>query len=260
MNKENRPQRLYKYREANQFALRLLREGECYFPSPSSLNDPFEVSPRLRYDPKGKNTKAHVSELLRVHKPGLKPAERLREAERIRRQHSRPIDAIQLDSLGVLSLTEDALNPLMWAHYADNHKGICVEFDANKWLFRLAAEVKYQKELPVLDTANDEPTDMYEKICLTKADYWSYEREWRVISGGGMRSRDPMARKYYEQMRGVGVHILSDSPIVSVIFGLRCDPKFVDKVRRIRDSLSADWVFSKIQKSGCEYRLLKKEL
>ena len=48
------------------------------------------------------------------------------------------IDSIQLDfdAVGVLSFTEDYTSPLMWAHYADQHRGIVLEFDHDKPLFQ----------------------------------------------------------------------------------------------------------------------------
>ena len=35
------------------------------------------------------------------------------------------------DTLGILSLTTDNKNLLMWSHYTNNHKGYCLEFDLN---------------------------------------------------------------------------------------------------------------------------------
>lgn len=40
------------------------------------------------------------------------------------------------DSVGVLSFTEDFTNPLMWAHYADEHRGMVLEFDFEQPLFQ----------------------------------------------------------------------------------------------------------------------------
>lgn len=37
-----------------------------------------------------------------------------------------------IDSAGIGAFTIKCDNILMWSHYADNHKGICLEFDFNK--------------------------------------------------------------------------------------------------------------------------------
>lgn len=39
------------------------------------------------------------------------------------------------DTMGVLSLTKRFDNQLMWAHYADSHKGIVLEFDPSSDFF-----------------------------------------------------------------------------------------------------------------------------
>ena len=35
----------------------------------------------------------------------------------------------KIANIGVLSLTEDPKNIVMWAQYASNHEGICIEVD-----------------------------------------------------------------------------------------------------------------------------------
>ena len=39
----------------------------------------------------------------------------------------------------------------MWAHYADGHKGLCLEFDANNVPFRNVDKVNYKTEYPDID-------------------------------------------------------------------------------------------------------------
>jgi len=45
-------------------------------------------------------------------------------------------------------LTPDPCSTLMWSHYADNHRGICLEFDTTNPLFSDALEVAYRSEYP----------------------------------------------------------------------------------------------------------------
>ena len=73
-------------------------------------------------------------------------------------------------------------NILMWSHYADNHKGICLlEFARNNPLICHARPVRYRKEYPewtphaIMDGNTIEPV-------LTKARDWCYEREFRIIA------------------------------------------------------------------------------
>jgi hypothetical protein len=54
--------------------------------------------------------------------------------------------------------------------------------------------VKYQRERPTINLVKDSPNELVEKALLTKADYWSYEEEWRVVdheSGSGVQVFPP---------------------------------------------------------------------
>ena len=94
---------------------------------------------------------------------------------------------------GVISLSETSQNLLMWAHYADSHKGMCIglspDFAAHKndnttgCTFtpvsvtygdrRLAAN----KSISAKRFAND----LYMSHTLNKSTCWEYEKEQRII-------------------------------------------------------------------------------
>ncbi len=125
----------------------------------------------------------------------------------------------------ITCFSEDNKSILMWSHYSDNHKGLCIEYNfkelSNHDLgTRLLCPVFYQDELfdaseyiknsIVNDTREiDEPIIvshmadhfnmmMYELAALVKSKEWSYEKEWRFVSGFGvdlkfLRSPKPKA-------------------------------------------------------------------
>src|SRR5438876_4345329 len=80
-------------------------------------------------------------------------------AIRRRMKHSngnpRPIEEHGFDKvlrqIGIYSMTADPASLLIWSHYADAHKGICVEFSTGLWPFNLAWKVIYSSEYPVVD-------------------------------------------------------------------------------------------------------------
>lgn len=87
------------------------------------------------------------------------------------------------DSLAITCLSETNDNILMWSHYANNHKGICLEYDFEE------INTKYNI-FPVIysnnicDISNDILNDNYNFIIqkvLTKAEDWKYENEWRIV-------------------------------------------------------------------------------
>ena len=85
-------------------------------------------------------------------------------------------------------------NRLMWSHYADSHKGFCVEYDFSEpskdVLDVLPLPVVYSEQRPLIPWAaafEKTPENMENtwrqliKGLLTKDSEWSYENEWRVF-------------------------------------------------------------------------------
>ncbi|HVO75515.1 MAG TPA: DUF2971 domain-containing protein [Ignavibacteriaceae bacterium] len=90
---------------------------------------------------------------------------------------------------GVCCFSETNLSILMWSHYADNHKGVCIEFEFpenSPEKFDLS-KVNYCNEFPKF-TIEDYRHLLKEKIqnqikqlITVKAKEWEYEKEWRLI-------------------------------------------------------------------------------
>lgn len=76
---------------------------------------------------------------------------------------------------GMLCFSSRWSNPVLWSHYADRHRGICLGFDVAP---ETAIEVTYVKERFGLKMPLDEET--MRSILGTKFDGWSYEEEWRT--------------------------------------------------------------------------------
>ena len=91
----------------------------------------------------------------------------------------------------VYCLTEKPDSPLMWAHYADCHTGICVEFDARSEPFITnASKVEYRTTYPARDIGTIDPAPF-----ITKSQDWSYEAEWRLIAEERAFARSPLTIK-----------------------------------------------------------------
>src|SRR3954471_5525958 len=50
----------------------------------------------------------------------------------------------ELGTRGVLSLSERWNSVLMWSHYADNHRGVCIEFDLAEGSYPSLQPVNYR--------------------------------------------------------------------------------------------------------------------
>src|SRR3954447_3907310 len=87
---------------------------------------------------------------------------------------------------GVLCFCRDWSNSVMWSHYADRHKGMCLGFDISG---RKAQEVTYATDRLQLDTSKLLDESLLSALLYTKSKDWSYEKEWRVFTRLG--NRDP---------------------------------------------------------------------
>lgn len=88
----------------------------------------------------------------------------------------------------ILSLSEDCKNIPMWAHYANDFDGVCIEIRTDKHL-REAYPVDYKG-----DVVEAMKCGTMEECAIAslkkKAPGWSYEREWRVILKSEKESKE----------------------------------------------------------------------
>jgi hypothetical protein len=146
-----------------------------------------------------------VRQLILTRVPGLSPAKRLqKENELIYQYRNRPQWAQGtlheiLDRLGLFCLSATPINPLLWAHYAHGHRGVCIEVNSNAGLFLAAQQVNYTDQPPVINRVLDSGSEIIAKSALTKGIDWAYEREWRVIA----RWKDADRTERYFEQHGV---------------------------------------------------------
>ena len=88
---------------------------------------------------------------------------------------------------GIICFSDNWKSPLMWAHYADKHNGVCLGFDLVQDHMQLVYPVSYSPDrlLRTLDHSKAllgiDEAFIYD--CLTtKFRDWSYEREFRVFA------------------------------------------------------------------------------
>jgi hypothetical protein len=81
----------------------------------------------------------------------------------------------------VYCLGPDVGNLLMWSHYADSHKGVCLEFDLRNDVMCGALRCEYLDSFPFM-RLHDPGDEQNLRILLAKANPWSYEKEYRLVS------------------------------------------------------------------------------
>jgi hypothetical protein len=86
----------------------------------------------------------------------------------------------------IFCLTPHANSLLMWSHYAEKHKGLCLEFDATQEKLWRARRVIYSDTFPKVNADMlRNPTALLEAIVLTKSREWEYEKEYRLLGRDG---------------------------------------------------------------------------
>jgi hypothetical protein len=240
------PKHLYKYREINKFTERLITHQEIYAAPQKDFNDPFEAKPVFEMDLNSRAEKKWFMDMAKRH--GAKnPSKRLQLlGEARRRFEKKPLTAevagfqnLYDSGIGLYCLTEENANLLMWPHYADSHRGICLEFETSCWPFNLAYPVRYSDEYPRINRAVESADETLQKSLLTKSVCWRYEREWRIIMrkpsaqqlhGLGKRSDDHA--QWTRLQHGPGTYNFPKDALTKVIFGLRSGAAEKEKVRK----------------------------
>lgn len=228
------PKKLYKYCPINVWSLRAISEAEVHHSSPALFNDPLDCNPTLEVDV----SNSHLEMLLRsmmawynspeaidkeirnirymANAPTMEDEEQLSSEEELKWGLSSRISRIlkrEFGEKGVLSLSESWAQPLMWSHYADEHKGICIEYDVSKWPVMNLKPVNYNSPRAVRahdlyrwKVEGDETARqrVYDTYFYSKAPDWHYEKEWRDVHDKA------------------GVNTLSFE-ITAIYFGMRMD-------------------------------------
>lgn len=113
---------------------------------------------------------------------------------------------------GFICLSRRLGDPVQWAHYADNHRGMCFEFQVPD---NYPLKIKYLKS-PKLIKKNSSWRDELVNGTLCKYRGWAYEREYRIsidLESSGSIQEDGL---YFAQFTNTFVPS-------KVYIGLRCE-------------------------------------
>ena len=197
---EDIPKTLYKYRIwSDEYHKRLLTEREIFLASPANMNDPFDASLPFRYDP-ALLTKENITKKLLDQ--GRKIWPKITEEELHERayreqssgkfedesywkdQHDKAKEDLH-KTIGLISLTTKPDNLLMWAHYANCHRGFVVGL-SSEILYEVIGgtigPVNYVEDFPFMPLfpENGEDVQHMIKMLNSKSPHWTYENEYRL--------------------------------------------------------------------------------
>jgi hypothetical protein len=163
----------------------ILLEDTLYYPSAAELNDPTESLPTLADQPldeildwlreqfKANNPDAKNEQLEEIQQKGKSFGK-----EVLMKEIRRLLNAMMEHRYGILSLSKREDSLTLWAHYADNHTGYCLEF-RNEGEFATGYEVLYQEKLPLRLSSEIDPYQAH--FLFTKRPEWAHEEEIRIL-------------------------------------------------------------------------------
>jgi len=218
---------LFKFRKINKYLLKSIVRSEIHFARPECLNDPFDCRVDIRRSLENAISKSAT--------PTKERLEKLRGLNGF-------FEKIQSDivTMGVCSFScplddSNALreNPLMWSHYADAHRGICLTYRFSDQFFYDnsdqilgIAKVEYNtnplsdwfvETLGKFNNFNEFGIALLQKALTVKSSPWKDEKEVRILR------------------KGDGPFAIEKQHLTQVCFGLETSESDIDLVRNLLD-------------------------
>ena len=156
------------------------------------------------------------------------------------------------EDTAVSCFSEEKESILMWSHYANKHKGICVCYDPlevlaiGKCLFPVW--YKTEKVNPYIRNGKEgiKLNDRIKEIFVQKAPEWGYEKEWRIIQ----MTMSEVAQQKLKKDGGLEIGVIYPK---CIILGARAEEELVEKVKKLGEEKMINIAQMKLCEN--EYRL-----
>lgn len=232
------PKRIFKYRSCNSNSFRNLQEDTIWLADPNTFNDPYdchhfinfqklaglitrELPPEIRSQLPADKISLIEKNIVEVEDPldllvdaafeDVDPKMQVAMKAMLRtvlekqyEEMAKAGDKIK-DGFRLCSFSERKDSTLMWAHYASDHRGFCIEYDirslpSDDFTSRFMYPVIYQEEVfdateCMILAKTKKFNNLYlNQAALIKGKDWSYEKEWRLVFANGLLA-EPRAWK-----------------------------------------------------------------
>lgn len=190
------PRNICKYFPINDDLRKSIRSNYLWFSDPLEFNDPYDCNLLFNTDNSEEEIKNFITkEKLKRLRIGDPNALRVPTNDLVNYYKKDPIalrSALhsiiikKLKDFGICCFSENPLDLLMWSHYADKHKGICILFDIEEDInfFTFPIKVHYPERYPnfnYIRDRNNESASLIQFLFGNKPKNYSYEDEVRVI-------------------------------------------------------------------------------
>ena len=281
------PARLYKYKRFDPQTLSMLILDQLYFADPTNFNDPLDTRPSISADLDAPGLETILRRLVeqRIHAEMTAAAKSIQYKGPKTIDHIARLSRLRVDSLiseiaynatnpeyemdnpqsfllanyleeellkryekGIVSLTEKIDCPLMWSHYGDQHRGICIGYsvpttrplDLRKVKYGGSRLVAASDVLKMLDGDEHAQERVDNAVLFRKAAPWKYEIEWRLIGARGPQG--------------------SLLELEEIVFGVRCDATVAYTVVKALDGRQGTIKFFQMREINGTFGLTKAEL
>lgn len=145
---------------------------------------------------------------------------------------------------GMYCLSKIKKNMLMWAHYGDQHRGICLGYEIPKSLHTQIDKVSYSgnKVIDINDIHSMLKGDknvrvkVNRMVWLQKAPVWKYEKEWRLM--GNLNEE------------------VTSLKLKKIIFGSRCKESVISTIQKLIINKNKIKIYKVIENTN-SFKILK---
>ncbi len=255
------PSSLYKYYSDKTRNLDNIKKNKMWFSAPCNFNDVFDcdisIDERKIFEYIVKNNPSGIE--IRNGSPMWKKLKAVvhKELNSIRTAIEKSRD---ITGVSCFSENEDSL--LMWAHYANNHRGFCVEYDLlkiNEILKFAPIPVIYSNDrVSLISLSIEKNTEKIEKdvsallikALTSKSSEWNYENEWRIV-----RDNAACGDRWDYEKNGALLDMITPS---SIILGCEIQPDFERDFKEFCKNSQIS--LFKMEKDATQYKLNKKPI
>lgn len=207
------PCSLFKYQAFGRNALRSFIDDKIWLADRESFNDPFDSMCYINRKHSDEELLAHLNDCTQSRDDAK--GFTLKDIPQERLNYEQMLNVLEegVRNAGIFCLSATPFEPLMWAHYANGHRGFCIEYErkaGNDLGESGCLKVIYDDPAFTIFSGLDffrKPEDVLQRILTYKARSWQYEHEWRLIR---MWKGSPGERYYRLNAR-----------ILSISFGLK---------------------------------------
>ena len=248
------PASLYKYYRGTERDLDNIKSNKMWYSAPCNYNDVFDCEITVDETAIFECALQLAPEGMQIRK-GSPVWKQIRQTMHQEIKSFRSTFESMRSGMGVVCLSESDDSLLMWAHYANNHHGMCVEYDLmeiNKQLNYTPVPIIYSNDrvcFNVLDpaTAGNDSVALFLRSITSKSEEWSYEREWRII-----RDEAACGDRWDSKKKGALLDMIRPS---SITLGCAVEEEFEKSVRDFCEESKI--TLYKMQKDKSQYKLNK---